>query len=442
MSIITDIYAREVLDSRGNPTVEVELYTESGAFGRGIVPSGASTGEHEAVELRDGDKSRFMGKGVTKAVDNVNKLIAKEIVGYDVTDQRAIDQAMIKLDGTPNKAKLGANAILGVSIAAARAAADELEMPLYNYLGGFNAHVLPTPMMNVINGGAHANNDVDFQEFMIMPVGASSVKEAIRMGSETFHNLKAILNERGYSTAVGDEGGFAPDLKNNEEPFEILVEAIERAGYKPGKDIAIAFDCAASEFYNEETGKYDLKGEGENGQSFTAEEFVDLLDSIVDKYPIVSIEDPLDENNWEDWQMATAKLGKKVQIVGDDLFVTNTDYLAKGIKMGVANSILIKVNQIGTLTETVEAIEMAKEAGYTAIVSHRSGETEDTTIADLVVAMNAGQIKTGSMSRTERIAKYNQLMRIEDQLESTSEYKGIHGFYNLDEVARNTITSK
>ncbi|TYA05523.1 phosphopyruvate hydratase [Lactobacillus sp. CAB1-7] len=442
MSIITDIYAREVLDSRGNPTVEVELYTESGAFGRGIVPSGASTGEHEAVELRDGDKSRFMGKGVTKAVDNVNKLIAKEIVGYDVTDQRAIDQAMIKLDGTPNKAKLGANAILGVSIAAARAAADELEMPLYNYLGGFNAHVLPTPMMNVINGGAHANNDVDFQEFMIMPVGASSVKEAIRMGSETFHNLKAILNERGYSTAVGDEGGFAPDLKNNEEPFEILVEAIERAGYKPGKDIAIAFDCAASEFYNEETGKYDLKGEGENGQLFTAEEFVDLLDSIVDKYPIVSIEDPLDENNWEDWQMATAKLGKKVQIVGDDLFVTNTDYLAKGIKMGVANSILIKVNQIGTLTETVEAIEMAKEAGYTAIVSHRSGETEDTTIADLVVAMNAGQIKTGSMSRTERIAKYNQLMRIEDQLESTSEYKGIHGFYNLDEAARNTITSK
>ena len=442
MSIITDIYAREVLDSRGNPTVEVELYTESGAFGRGIVPSGASTGEHEAVELRDGDKSRFMGKGVTKAVDNVNKLIAKEIVGYDVTDQRAIDQAMIKLDGTPNKAKLGANAILGVSIAAARAAADELEMPLYNYLGGFNAHVLPTPMMNVINGGAHANNDVDFQEFMIMPVGASSVKEAIRMGSETFHNLKAILNERGYSTAVGDEGGFAPDLKNNEEPFEILVEAIERAGYKPGKDIAIAFDCAASEFYNEETGKYDLKGEGENGQSFTAEEFVDLLDSIVDKYPIVSIEDPLDENNWEDWQMATAKLGKKVQIVGDDLFVTNTDYLAKGIKMGVANSIWIKVNQIGTLTETVEASEMAKEAGYTAIVSHRSGETEDTTIADLVVAMNAGQIKTGSMSRTERIAKYNQLMRIEDQLESTSEYKGIHGFYNLDEAARNTITSK
>ncbi|BDZ30137.1 phosphopyruvate hydratase [Lactiplantibacillus sp. WILCCON 0030] len=442
MSIITDIYAREVLDSRGNPTVEVELYTESGAFGRGIVPSGASTGEHEAVELRDGDKSRFMGKGVTKAVDNVNKLIAKEIVGYDVTDQRAIDQAMIKLDGTPNKAKLGANAILGVSIAAARAAADELEMPLYNYLGGFNAHVLPAPMMNVINGGAHANNDVDFQEFMIMPVGASSVKEAIRMGSETFHNLKAILNERGYSTAVGDEGGFAPDLKNNEEPFEILIEAIERAGYKPGKDISIAFDCAASEFYNEETGKYDLKGEGENGKSFTAEEFVDLLDSIVDKYPIISIEDPLDENNWEDWQMATEKLGKKVQIVGDDLFVTNTDYLAKGIKMGVANAILIKVNQIGTLTETVEAIEMAKQAGYTAIVSHRSGETEDTTIADLVVAMNAGQIKTGSMSRTERIAKYNQLMRIEDQLESTSEYKGLAGFYNLSEDARNTIASK
>ncbi|GAB6092556.1 phosphopyruvate hydratase [Furfurilactobacillus curtus] len=439
MSIITDIYAREVLDSRGNPTVEVELYTESGAMGRGIVPSGASTGEHEAVELRDGDKSRFQGKGVTKAVDNVNNIIAKEIVGYDVTDQIAIDQAMIKLDGTPNKGKLGANAILGVSLAAARAAADELEVPLYNYLGGFNAHLLPTPMMNVINGGKHANNKVDFQEFMIMPVGAPTVKEAIRYGSETFHTLKGILNDRGYSTAVGDEGGFAPDLKNNEEPFEILVEAITKAGYVPGKDIAIAFDCAASEFYNTDTKKYDLVGDG---KSYTADEFTDLLEGIVDKYPIVSIEDPLDENEWDDWATLTAKLGKKVQLVGDDLFVTNTDYLAKGIKMGVANSILIKLNQIGTLTETVAAIEMAKEAGYTAIVSHRSGETEDTTIADLVVATNAGQIKTGSMSRTERIAKYNQLMRIEDQLGTTAEYKGVHSFYNLSEQARNTILNK
>ncbi|MYV05430.1 MULTISPECIES: phosphopyruvate hydratase [Furfurilactobacillus] len=439
MSIITDIYAREVLDSRGNPTVEVELYTESGAMGRGIVPSGASTGEHEAVELRDGDKSRFQGKGVTKAVDNVNNIIAKEIVGYDVTDQVAIDQAMIKLDGTPNKGKLGANAILGVSLAAARAAADEFEVPLYNYLGGFNAHVLPTPMMNVINGGKHANNKVDFQEFMIMPVGAPTIKEAVRYGSETFHALKSILNDRGYSTAVGDEGGFAPDLKNNEEPFEILVEAITKAGYVPGKDISIAFDCAASEFYNTDTKKYDLVGDG---KSYTAEEFTDLLEGIVDKYPIVSIEDPLDENTWDDWATLTAKLGKKVQIVGDDLFVTNTDYLAKGIKMGVANAILIKLNQIGTLTETVEAIEMAKEAGYTAIVSHRSGETEDTTIADLVVATNAGQIKTGSMSRTERIAKYNQLMRIEDQLGTTAEYKGIHSFYNLSEQARNAIINK
>ncbi|MDV7695201.1 phosphopyruvate hydratase [Pediococcus parvulus] len=439
MSLITDIYARQVLDSRGNPTVEAELYTEDGGFGRGIVPSGASTGEHEAVELRDGDKSKFMGQGVTKAVENVNKLIAKEIVGYEVTDQLAIDQAMIKLDGTPNKAKLGANAILGVSLAAARAAADELQIPLYNYLGGFNAHVLPTPMLNVINGGKHANNDVDFQEFMIMPVGAPTITEAIRWSSETFHNLKNLLNEQGYSTAVGDEGGFAPDLKNNEEPFEILVEAIKRAGYKPGKDIAIAFDCAASEFYNTETKKYDLKGDG---KSYTASEFVDLLDSIVDKYPVVSIEDPLDENEWEDWQMATEKLGKKVQIVGDDLFVTNTDYLAKGIKMGVGNAILIKLNQIGTLTETVNAIEMAREAGYTAIVSHRSGETEDTTIADLVVALNAGQIKTGSMSRTERIAKYNQLMRIEDQLGEVAQYKGIHAFYNLSEQARNAITNK
>ncbi|MCH4171946.1 MAG: phosphopyruvate hydratase [Lactobacillus sp.] len=428
MSVITDVLGREVLDSRGNPTVEVEVYTELGGFGRAIVPSGASTGEHEAVELRDGDKNRFGGKGVLKAVANVNDVISKEVIGMDATDQRALDQAMIALDGTPNKGKLGANAILGVSLAAARAAADELGLPLYEYLGGPNAHVLPTPMMNVINGGAHANNNVDFQEFMIMPVGAKSVHEAVRMGSETFHALQALLKEKGYSTAVGDEGGFAPDLKNNEEPFEILVEAITRAGYKPGDDISIAFDCASSEFYNTDTHNYELKGDGKN---YTAAEFTDLLEGLVAKYPIVSIEDPLDENEWDDWKALTEQLGKKVQIVGDDLFVTNTDYLKKGIDMGVANAILIKVNQIGTLTETFEAIEMAKEAGYTAIVSHRSGETEDTTIADLVVATNAGQIKTGSMSRTDRIAKYNQLMRIEEQLEGAAEYKGIHSFYNL-----------
>ncbi|NVY97065.1 phosphopyruvate hydratase [Lactobacillus sp. DCY120] len=429
MSVITDIVAREILDSRGNPTVEVEMYTELGGFGRASVPSGASTGEHEAVELRDGDKTRFVGQGVSQAVKNVNDVIAKEIIGMDVTDQRAIDQKMIELDGTPNKAKFGANAILGISLAAAHAAADELGLPLYEYLGGPNSYVLPTPMMNVINGGKHANNNVDFQEFMIMPVGAKSIHEAIRMGSETFHNLQTILKERGDSTAVGDEGGFAPNkMANNEEPFQVLVEAIERAGYKPGEDIAIAFDCASSEYYNTETGKYDMKGDG---KSYTAEEIVDLLSDLVDKYPIVSIEDPLDENNWEDWQMLTAKLGEKVQIVGDDLFVTNTDYLQKGIDMGVANSILIKVNQIGTLTETFEAIEMAKEAGYTAVVSHRSGETEDTTIADLVVATNAGQIKTGSMSRTDRIAKYNQLMRIEEQLGSAATYKGGKSFYNV-----------
>lgn len=428
MSVITDILAREVLDSRGNPTVEVEVYTDLGGFGRAIVPSGASTGEHEAVELRDGDKSRFNGTGVLKAVANVNDVIAKEVIGMDVTDQREIDQAMIDLDGTPNKAKLGANAILGVSLAAARAAADELGIPLYEYLGGPNGHVLPTPMMNVINGGKHADNNVDFQEFMIMPVGAKSIREAVRMGSETFHALKAILKDRGDFTGVGDEGGFAPNLENNEAPFEILVQAIERAGYKPGEDIAIAFDCASSEFYNTETHKYETKADG---REYTAEEFTDLLEGLVDKYPVVSIEDPLDENEWDDWKVLTARLGKKVQLVGDDLFVTNTAYLEKGIKMGVANSILIKVNQIGTLTETFEAIEMAKEAGYTAVVSHRSGETEDTTIADLVVATNAGQIKTGSMSRTDRIAKYNQLMRIEDQLGDSAAYKGKKSFYNI-----------
>ncbi|WKF85747.1 phosphopyruvate hydratase [Lacticaseibacillus pantheris] len=430
MSIITDVYAREVLDSRGNPTVETELYTEDGGFGRGMVPSGASTGEHEAVELRDGDKDRFGGKGVLKAVANVNDKIAKAVIGMDVTDQRAIDQAMIDLDGTPNKGKLGANAILSVSLAAARAAADELGLPLYEYLGGPNSYVLPTPMMNVINGGAHSTNTIDFQEFMIMPVGAKTVREAIRMGSETFHALQALLKSKGDITSVGDEGGFAPNLKDNEEAFEILVEAIKNAGYKPGEDVALAFDVASSELYDAETGTYVLRW-SDPDKHYTTDEFIDLIASFVDKYPIVSIEDPLDENNWEDWQKITAKLGDKVQLVGDDLFVTNTDYLKKGIDMGVANSILIKLNQIGTLTETFEAIEMAKEAGYSAVVSHRSGETEDSTIADLVVATNAGQIKTGSMSRTDRIAKYNQLMRIEDQLGKSAKYRGIDSFYNV-----------
>ena len=383
MSLITDIYAREVLDSRGNPTVEVEVYTEDGGFGRGIVPSGASTGEHEAVELRDGDKNRFSGKGVEKAVANVNGPIAKEIVGFEVTDQIAIDKAMIKLDGTPNKGKLGANAIL---------------------------------------------------------VGAPSVKEAIRMGSETFHALKSLLSADGKATSVGDEGGFAPDFANNEEPLQYLIKAIEKAGYKPGKDVAIAVDVAASELWNDEDKKYKLRWS--TGEEFTTEEFVKYLEGLVNKYPIISIEDPIDENNWDDWASITKELGKKVQLVGDDFFVTNTEYLAKGIKMGAANAILIKVNQIGTLTETMESIEMAKEAGYTAIVSHRSGETEDTTIADLVVATNAGQIKTGSMSRTDRIAKYNQLMRIEDQLEGVAEYKGINSFYNLSADAREEISNK
>ena len=428
MSVITDIHAREVLDSRGNPTVEAEVYTELGGFGRAIVPSGASTGEHEAVELRDGDKSRFNGNGVLTAVENVNGEIAKAVIGLDVTDQRLIDQTMIDLDGTENKGRLGANAILSVSLAAARAAADELGLPLYEYLGGPNGHVLPTPMMNVLNGGKHADNNVDIQEFMIMPVGAKSLHEAVRMGSETFHTLKSILQERGESTAVGDEGGFAPNLANNEEPFELLVEAIQRAGYKPGKDIAIAFDCAASEFYNKETKKYVTVADG---RDYSAEEWTSLIEDWADKYPIISVEDPLDENDWEGWKTFTDRLGKKIQIVGDDLFVTNTSYLKKGIQMGVANAILIKVNQIGTLTETFDAIEMAKQASYTAIVSHRSGESEDTSIADLVVGTNAGQIKTGSMSRTDRMAKYNQLMRIEEALGSTGQYLGIHSFYNL-----------
>ncbi|WEG74071.1 phosphopyruvate hydratase [Vagococcus intermedius] len=428
MSIITDVYAREVLDSRGNPTIEVEVYTESGAFGRGMVPSGASTGEYEAVELRDGDKGRYLGKGVSKAVDNVNNVIAEAIIGFDVRDQMDIDKLMIELDGTPNKAKLGANAILGVSIACARAAADFLEMPLYHYLGGFNTKVLPTPMMNIINGGSHADNSVDFQEFMILPVGAPTFKEALRMGAEIFHNLAAVLKSKGHSTAVGDEGGFAPNLGSNEEALEVIIEAIEKAGYKPGDDVRLGMDVASSEFYNRETGLYELASEGRN---LTSEEMVALYEDLCSKYPIISIEDGLDENDWEGFKHLTEKLGKTVQLVGDDLFVTNTEKLSRGIEEGIANSILIKVNQIGTLTETFEAIEMAKEAGYTAVVSHRSGETEDATIADIAVATNAGQIKTGSASRTDRIAKYNQLLRIEDQLGETAQYKGLQAFYNL-----------
>ncbi|HES7638798.1 TPA: phosphopyruvate hydratase [Streptococcus pyogenes] len=433
MSIITDVYAREVLDSRGNPTLEVEVYTESGAFGRGMVPSGASTGEHEAVELRDGDKSRYLGLGTQKAVDNVNNIIAEAIIGYDVRDQQAIDRAMIALDGTPNKGKLGANAILGVSIAVARAAADYLEVPLYTYLGGFNTKVLPTPMMNIINGGSHSDAPIAFQEFMIMPVGAPTFKEGLRWGAEVFHALKKILKERGLVTAVGDEGGFAPKFEGTEDGVETILKAIEAAGYEAGENgIMIGFDCASSEFYDKERKVYDYtKFEGEGAAVRTSAEQVDYLEELVNKYPIITIEDGMDENDWDGWKVLTERLGKRVQLVGDDFFVTNTEYLARGIKENAANSILIKVNQIGTLTETFEAIEMAKEAGYTAVVSHRSGETEDSTIADIAVATNAGQIKTGSLSRTDRIAKYNQLLRIEDQFGEVAQYKGIKSFYNL-----------
>lgn len=433
MSIITDVYAREVLDSRGNPTLEVEVYTESGAFGRGMVPSGASTGEHEAVELRDGDKSRYLGLGTQKAVDNVNNIIAEAIIGYDVRDQQAIDRAMIALDGTPNKGKLGANAILGVSIAVARAAADYLEVPLYTYLGGFNTKVLPTPMMNIINGGSHSDAPIAFQEFMIMPVGAPTFKEGLRWGVEVFHALKKILKERGLVTAVGDEGGFAPKFEGTEDGVETILKAIEAAGYEAGENgIMIGFDCASSEFYDKERGVYDYtKFEGEGAAVRTSAEQIDYLEELVNKYPIITIEDGMDENDWDGWKALTERLGGRVQLVGDDFFVTNTEYLARGIKENAANSILIKVNQIGTLTETFEAIEMAKEAGYTAVVSHRSGETEDSTIADIAVATNAGQIKTGSLSRTDRIAKYNQLLRIEDQLGEVAQYKGIKSFYNL-----------
>jgi enolase len=426
MAEIINVHGREVLDSRGNPTVEVEVTTISGAFGRAIVPSGASTGEHEAVELRDGDKERYLGKGVTKAVDNVNKKLAQVVSGMDVRNQKEIDEAMIKADGTANKAKLGANAILGVSLAAARAAAVYCDQPLYKYIGGAYAHTLPVPMCNIINGGSHADNNVDLQEFMVQPVGAKSFKEGLRWVTEIFHSLKAVLKKQGMNTAVGDEGGFAPNLKSNEDALKVIMDAIKAAGYKPGKEITIAMDPASSEFYKE--GKYNLASEN---KKLSAAEMVDYWCMLCDKYPIVSIEDGMAENDWKGWELMTEKLGKRVQIVGDDLFVTNTDRLAQGIKKKCANSILIKVNQIGTLTETLAAIEMAKRANYTAVVSHRSGETEDTTISDIVVATNAGQIKTGSLCRTDRIAKYNQLLRIEEELGSQAVYAGKSAFYNI-----------
>ncbi|MBN2910291.1 phosphopyruvate hydratase [Polycladomyces sp. WAk] len=426
MTRIVDVYAREVLDSRGNPTVEVEVVLESGDVGRAIVPSGASTGAYEAVELRDGDKERFLGKGVLKAVQHVNEIIAPELEGWDATDQVGIDKHLIELDGTPNKGKLGANAILGVSMAVARAAAEALGVPLYNYLGGFNAKTLPVPMMNILNGGKHADNNVDIQEFMIMPVGAPSFREGLRMGAEIFHNLKAVLKEKGLATSVGDEGGFAPNLSSNEEALQTIVAAIERAGYKPGEDVLLALDVAATELYKD--GKYHLEGEGVTRSS---EEMIAFYEELVSKYPVVSIEDGLSEDDWDGWKQLTERLGGKVQLVGDDLFVTNTERLSQGIEKGVGNSILIKVNQIGTLTETFDAIEMAKRAGYTAVISHRSGESEDTTIADIAVATGAGQIKTGAPSRTDRVAKYNQLLRIEDELAETAQYPGKTAFYNL-----------
>ena len=421
MSIIADIHAREILDSRGNPTIEVEVYLEDGSIGRAAVPSGASTGEHEAVELRDGDASRYNGKGVLKAVLNVNETIADELIGLDAVEQTLIDKILIELDGTKNKSKLGANATLGVSLAVARAAAESLAMPLYLYIGGVNAKLLPTPMMNILNGGSHADNNVDLQEFMIMPISAPSFHEGIRMGVEVFHALKKVLTSKKYNTSVGDEGGFAPDLKSNEEAIEVILEAIEKAGYKAGEDIVLALDPASSEFYNTEKKVYELKSEN---RELTSEQMVDFYADWVEKYPIVSIEDGLAEDDWDGWKLMTDKLGNKIQIVGDDLFVTNTERLSKGIEMRAANSILIKVNQIGTLTETLNAIDMAHRAGFTCVISHRSGETEDSTIADLAVATNAGQIKTGSASRSDRIAKYNQLLRIEEELDEVAEYYG------------------
>ena len=422
MTTIVDVFAREILDSRGNPTIEVDVELEGGFMGRAAVPSGASTGEHEAVELRDGDKSRYMGKGVRKAVENVNDIIAPEIVGEDATDQVLLDKIMIELDGTPNKESLGANAILGVSLAAAKASANTFGLPLYQYIGGTNAKVLPVPMMNILNGGSHADNNVDLQEFMVMPAGTESFAESLRMGAEIFHNLKAVLKGKGYNTAVGDEGGFAPDLQSNEEALQVIMEAIDKAGYKAGEQIFIAMDPASSEFYDKEKSKYILASEN---KELSSAEMVDYYANLVGKYPIVSIEDGMAEDDWDGWKKMTDKLGSKIQIVGDDLFVTNTQRLSRGIKEGIANSILIKVNQIGSLTETLDAIEMAKTAAYTAVVSHRSGETEDSTIADIVVATNAGQIKTGSACRTDRIAKYNQLLRIEENLGEVAQFAGL-----------------
>ena len=427
MSEIIDIYAREILDSRGNPTVEVEVALETGVIGRAAVPSGASTGEREALELRDGDKSRYLGKGVLKAVEHVNDVIAIDLIGWEASDQIGIDRKLLELDGTDFKSKLGANALLGVSMACAKAAAEDAGLPLYQYIGGANAKELPLPMMNIINGGEHADNNVDIQEFMIMPAGADSFKEALRMGAEIFHALKKVLKDKGYNTSVGDEGGFAPNLKSNEEALQVIMEAIEAAGYKAGEDVLLALDVAASEIYKD--GKYNFANESQPIK--TAAETVAFYEELVDRYPIISIEDGLAENDWDGWKLMTDKLSSKIQIVGDDLFVTNTKILKEGIDKGITNSILIKVNQIGTLTETLEAIEMAKRAGYTAVVSHRSGETEDTTIADLAVATNAGQIKTGSLCRTDRICKYNQLLRIEDELDETAVFRGKDVFYNL-----------
>jgi enolase len=426
MSIILDIHARQIFDSRGNPTVEVDVVTENGVLGRAAVPSGASTGEHEAVELRDGGDD-YMGKGVLKAVENVNEVIAKEVIGYSVFEQNTIDQIMIELDGTPNKANLGANAILGVSLAAAKAAANELNLPLYRYVGGVSANTLPVPMMNIVNGGSHSDAPIAFQEFMVMPVKAKNFTEAIKMGSEIFHNLKKILHDRGLNTAVGDEGGFAPTFDGTEDALETVIKAIEKAGYKAGDEVMLALDCAAAEFYKD--GKYDYTiFEGEKGKVRTSEEQADYIAELAAKYPIISIEDGMDENDWDGWKYLTEKIGDKVQLVGDDLFVTNVERLSKGIENGIANSILIKVNQIGTLTETIAAVNMAHNAGFTSVMSHRSGETEDNTIADLAVALNTGQIKTGSASRSDRMAKYNQLLRIEEELHSTAYYPQMKAF--------------
>jgi len=428
MSNIVDVHAREILDSRGNPTVEVEVVLDDGSFGRAAVPSGASTGAFEAVELRDGDAARYLGKGVRTAVDNVNGPIAEEIVGMDATDQRAVDALLLEVDGTANKAAMGANAILGVSLACARAAAESTELTLYSYIGGANAHVLPVPMMNILNGGAHADNNVDLQEFMVMPVGAATFTEGLRWCAEIYHTLKKVLHDRGLATGVGDEGGFAPDLESNEAALAVVVEAVEKAGYKPGEDVKIALDPATTEIYDEARGVYVLAGEG---RELTSAQMVDFWADLVDRYPIISIEDGMAEEDWDGWKLLTDRLGSRVQLVGDDLFVTNTERLKKGIAMGVANSILVKVNQIASLTETLEAIETAKQAGYTCVISHRSGETEDTTIADLAVATNAGQIKTGAPARSDRVAKYNRLIRIEEELAESGVYPGADAFYNL-----------